>query len=279
MNYRHAFHAGGPADVVKHAVFARILVHLKNKPAAFRVIDTHAGAGLYDLRGLEATRSPEWRHGIERLLAAPIEGEARALLAPYLDAVRALNPGGELAAYPGSPALARALIRSQDRLVACEIEPNAAAALAHNLGHDRRAKAVAIDGWTALNAYVPPPERRGVVLIDPPFEATDELSRLAQALEAAHRKWSTGIFLIWYPTKGRQDSDALARRLRRSAIAKVLRVEIDFAVQRDPARLAGCGLVVVNPPWMLPDELEILAPLFAKVFAGGHRIDWIARGA
>ena len=283
MNYRHAFHAGGPADVVKHAVLARILEHLKNKPAAFRVIDTHAGAGLYDLRGPEATRNPEWRDGIARLLGrpftAPIDDKARTLLAPYLDAVLALNPGGELATYPGSPVLARALLRSQDRLVACELEPAAAAALAHNLGHDRRAKAVAIDGWTALNAYVPPPERRGAVLIDPPFEAMDEFSRLAQALEAAHRKWATGIFLLWYPTQGRQDSDALAKRLYRSAIPKVLRVEVDFALQREPERRAGCGLVVVNPPWMLADELEILAPLFGKVFAGNHRIDWVARGA
>jgi len=242
------------------------------------VIDTHAGAGLYDLRGPEAARSPEWRAGIGRLMAAPIESEPRALLAPYLDAVRALNPGGALAAYPGSPVVTCSLLRSQDRLVACEIEPNAAAALAHNLGGDRRAKAVAIDGWTALNAYVPPPERRGVVLIDPPFEATDEFSRLAQSLEAAHRKWATGIFLIWYPTQGRQDSDALGRRLRRSAIPKVLRVEVDFALQREPERVAGCGLIVVNPPWLVPDELEILAPLFAKVFAGGYRVDWLARG-
>src|SRR5262245_50441579 len=114
MNYRHAFHAGGPADVVKHAVLARILVHLKSKPAAFRVIDTHAGAGRYDLCGPEATRNPEWRDGIARLRAAPVEGEAGALLVPYLDVVSALNPGGELATYPGSPALARALMRSQD---------------------------------------------------------------------------------------------------------------------------------------------------------------------
>jgi 23S rRNA (adenine2030-N6)-methyltransferase len=278
MNYRHAFHAGGTADVVKHAVLARILVHLCNKPAAFRVIDTHAGAGLYDLRGPEATRSPEWRDGIARLLAAPIDGEAATLLAPYLDAVRALNPGGELAAYPGSPVVTCSLLRSQDRLVACELEPNAAAALAHILGGDRRAKAIAIDGWTALNAYVPPPERRGVVLIDPPFEATDEFSRLAQALEAAHHKWATGIFVLWYPLKGRQDSDMLARNLRRSAIPKVLRAEVDFAVQRKPEGLAGCGLIVVNPPWLLAGELEILLPFFAKLFAGDSRVDWIARG-
>jgi 23S rRNA (adenine2030-N6)-methyltransferase len=278
MNYRHAFHAGGPADVVKHAVLARILAHLREKPAAFRVIDTHAGAGRYDLRGPEATRSPEWRDGIARLLAAPIEGEVEQLLAPYLDAVRALNPGGELAGYPGSPAVTCSLLRSQDRLVACELEPSAAAALAHNLGGDRRAKAIAIDGWTALNAYVPPPERRGVALVDPPFEATDEFSRLAQALEAAHRKWATGIFVAWYPLKGRQDSDVLARRLQRSAIPKVLRAEVDFAVQRKPEGLAGCGLIVVNPPWLLASELEVLLPFFAKLFAGDSRVDWIARG-
>jgi 23S rRNA (adenine2030-N6)-methyltransferase len=278
MNYRHAFHAGGPADVVKHAVLTRILVHLRDKPAAFRVIDTHAGAGLYDLRGPEATRSPEWRDGIGRLNSASIDGEARALLAPYLDAVAALNPSGELATYPGSPVLARALLRSQDRLIACEIEPAAAAALDHNLGRGRRAKAVAIDGWAALNAYLPPPERRGVILIDPPFEAMDEFSRLAQAVEAAHRKWPTGIFLVWYPTKGRQDSDVLAKRLRRSAIAKMLRVEVDFALQREPERLAGCGLIVINPPWKLADELGVLLPPLAKVFAGGYRVGWLAGG-
>jgi 23S rRNA (adenine2030-N6)-methyltransferase len=278
MNYRHAFHAGGPADVVKHAVLTRILVHLRDKPAAFRVIDTHAGAGLYDLRGPEATRSPEWRDGIGRLNSASIDGDARALLAPYLDAVAALNPSGELATYPGSPVLARALLRSQDRLIACEIEPAAAAALDHNLGRGRRAKAVAIDGWAALNAYLPPPERRGVILIDPPFEAMDEFSRLAQAVEAAHRKWPTGIFLVWYPTKGRQDSDVLAKRLRRSAIAKMLRVEVDFALQREPERLAGCGLIVINPPWKLADELGVLLPPLAKVFAGGYRVGWLAGG-
>lgn len=279
MNYRHAFHAGGPADVVKHAVLARILIHLQSKPAAFRVIDSHAGAGLYDLRGPEATRNPEWRHGIARLLGAAIADDARVLLAPYLDALASLNPGGELATYPGSPVLARMLLRSQDRLVACEIEPQAVAALTRHLGGDRRTKAVAIDGWTALNAYVPPPERRGVVLIDPPFEAADEFSRLAQALEAAHRKWATGIFVLWYPTHGRQDSDALARRLRRSRIQKVLRIEVEFETPQEPRRLAGCGLIVVNPPWTLADDAAILMPLFGGIFRGQHRIDWIDRGA
>jgi 23S rRNA (adenine2030-N6)-methyltransferase len=278
MNYRHAFHAGGPADVVKHAVLARILTYLRDKPAAFRVIDTHAGAGLYDLRGPEATRSPEWRDGIQRLLDEPTDDAARALLAPYLDVVAALNPGGTLATYPGSPALARALLRSQDHLIACELEPGASAALAQSLRGDRRAKAIGIDGWTALKAYVPPPERRGVVLIDPPFEAADEFSRLAQALEAAHRKWATGIFVVWYPTRGRQDPEILARRLSLSAIPKMLRIEADFAIKGEPDRLSGCGLVVVNPPWTLRDELGHLLPLLANVFSGGdYRLDWLTR--
>lgn len=277
MNYRHAFHAGGPADVIKHAVLVRILVHLRNKPGAFRVIDTHAGAGLYDLRGEEATRSPEWRDGVDKLLHAAIDDAARGLLAPYLDAISVLNPGDRLARYPGSPALVRSLLRSQDRLIACELEPNAAAALARNLGGDRRAKAVTIDGWTALNAYVPPPERRGLVLIDPPFEAANEFSRLAQALEAAHRKWATGIFLIWYPIKRRQDSDDLARRLRRSAIPKVLRIEVNYKTHNEAGRLAGCGLVAVNPPWGLAEEVETLMPVFAGIFGRGARLDWIAR--
>ena len=277
MNYRHAFHAGGPADVVKHAVLARILVYLREKPAAFRVIDTHAGAGRYDLRGPEASRSPEWRDGIARLLTGPIDDKARTLLAPYLDVVADLNAPGELAIYPGSPALIRALLRPQDRLVACELEPTAAAALAHNLGRERRVRTVAIDGWVALNAYVPPPERRGLMLIDPPFERDDEFTRLTQALEAAHRKWPSGIYLLWYPIKVRQEPDALARRLRRSAISKILRAEVAFAPPSAPGRLSGCGLITVNPPWTLEGELVAMLPELARIFAGSCRVDWLSR--
>src|SRR3954453_22298554 len=162
MNYRHAFHAGNFADVVKHATLARIITHLKEKPAAFRVIDTHAGAGLYDLSGPEASRTGEWRLGIAALLAAEVAPPVRDLLAPYLDAVAALNPPGELKVYPGSPALIQFLLREHDRLVACEREPNAARALADFVQRDPRAKAVEIDGYTALNAYVPARERRGL---------------------------------------------------------------------------------------------------------------------
>ncbi len=280
MNYRHAFHAGSFADVFKHAVLARILVHLRAKPAAYRVIDTHAGAGLYDLAGPEAGRSGEWRDGIHRLVTTPIAEPARALLAPYLDAVAALNGGGALAVYPGSPALVRAFLRSQDRLIACELEPKAAAALARNLGGDRRCKAIAIDGWTALNAYVPPKERRGLVLADPPFEHAEDFVRLARGLEAAHRKWTGGTYLLWYPIKERKAPDALALSLRRAGIAKILRAEFTVAAPQADSRLRACGLIVVNPPFTLDRELAVLLPELRSILAGsdgGFRVDWLAR--
>jgi 23S rRNA (adenine2030-N6)-methyltransferase len=280
MNYRHAFHAGNFADVVKHAVFARILVYLRAKPAAFRVIDTHAGAGLYDLAGAEAMRSLEWRDGIQRLLAAPITQPVRALLAPYLDVVASLNSAGQLACYPGSPALARAHLRPQGRLIACELEPNAAATLTRNFAGDRRVKTIMIDGWTALNAYVPPPERRGIVLVDPPFEKDDDFVRLARGLETAHRKWANGTFLLWYPIKDREQPDALARRLRRSGIPKILRVEINVASERGDNRLGSCGLIAVNPPWTLEGELAAMLPELVAILSasggGGQRVDWLS---
>src|SRR6266511_2735964 len=273
MNYRHAFHAGSFADVVKHAVLARILVHLAAKPAAFRVIDTHAGAGLYDLAGEEAQRSGEWRRGIARVLAAEITAPVRALLAPYLDVVSALNGAGALTTYPGSPALVRALLRPQDRLVACELEPQAAAALSRNFARDKRIKTVAIAGWVARNAYVPPPERRGVVVIDPPFEDAGDFTRLAHGLEAAHRKWTSGVYLLWYPIKGRQEPEALARRLKRTGIGKMLRAELAVAATSPQGPLGGCGLIVVNPPFMLESELAATLPALSAILGepgGSH---------
>lgn len=280
MNYRHAFHAGSFADVFKHAVLCRLLDYLREKPAAFRVIDTHAGAGVYDLASPEATRGGEWHDGIARLAAAPLRDKAAALLAPYLDAVRALNPAGALKTYPGSPALVRAFLRPQDRLIACELEPKAQAALTHAMQRDPRVKTLAIDGWTALSAYVPPTERRGLVLTDPPFERDDDFPRLVQGLAAAHRKWATGQYLLWYPVKGRTEPDALAKRLRRLGIPKILRAELIVSGLSDPTRLNGSGLIVVNPPWTLEAELRLLLPVLADVLGrekqGRYTLDWLA---
>ena len=283
MNYRHAFHAGGFADVFKHAVLCRILHYLRAKPAAFRVIDTHAGAGLYDLAGPEASRGGEWHDGIERLMAAQLAVPVAALLAPYLEVIGALNERGRLKTYPGSPALARAWLRPQDRLIACEIEPQAAAALRQNLRGDTRIKTLEIDGWTALGAYVPPKERRGLVLVDPPFEQDSDFFRLARGLTAAHRKWATGIYALWYPIKGRSEPDALAKSLRRLGIAKMLCAELIVAPLSDPTRLNGCGLILVNPPWTLESELSVLLPALAGILGrdgkGGFKLDRLTRAA
>jgi 23S rRNA (adenine2030-N6)-methyltransferase len=276
MNYRHAFHAGNFADVFKHATLVRILLHLRGKPAPFRVIDTHAGCGIYDLAGPQASRSGEWRDGIARLWSAPrAEG---TLLSPYLSVVASLNAADRLTTYPGSSALVRAFLRSQDRLIACELEPRALAELARNLGRDRRCKAIAIDGWTALNAFIPPKERRGVVLIDPPFEDASDFSRLAEALAASHRKWANGTYLLWHPLKQRAGANALARRLRHCGFSKILRAELAMARQAD--RLHACGLIILNPPWMIEEELRVMLPelvaALSKGDGGSYRVDWLA---
>lgn len=279
MNYQHEFHAGNFADVFKHAVLCRILEYLRGKPAAFRVIDTHAGAGLYELTGEKAMRGGEWQAGIGKLMAAQIPKAIEALLSPYLEVIRALNERDRLRVYPGSPALARAWLRPQDRLIACELEAKAAVALSRNLRGDVRIKTLRVDGWTALNAYVPPKERRGVVLVDPSFEADNDFPRLANGLAAAHRKWATGIYALWYPIKGRREPDAFAKRVSRLAVAKALRAELLVAPLTDPTRLNGAGMIVVNPPWTLEKELSGLLPALSGILGrdgkGRFRLDWL----
>ncbi|MFL6797587.1 MAG: 23S rRNA (adenine(2030)-N(6))-methyltransferase RlmJ [Xanthobacteraceae bacterium] len=286
MNYRHAFHAGNFADVLKHAVLVRVLCHLRGKPGAFRIVDTHAGAGRYDLGGDEAMRSGEWRAGIGRILSAQLSAEARELIGPYLDVVRACNAAEGLHTYLGSPALIRALLRPQDRLLACEVEPGTAAALTRFLAGDRRSKALRVDGWTALKAYVPPKERRGLVLIDPSYEDPGDFARLGAGLAAAWRRWPSGIYLAWYPLKERALPDALARHLQRAGLTKILRIELSIA--RDSSASAShaavplnaCGMIAINPPFTLAGELAVLLPALARTLShdggGAHRLDWIA---
>jgi 23S rRNA (adenine2030-N6)-methyltransferase len=287
MNYQHAFHAGNFADVHKHVVLTRIIEHLRQKPSAFRVIDTHAGAGRYDLFGPEAVRSQEWRDGIGRVFGAArtntnhqkvVQAEdAQALIAPYLDIIAALNPGGELRTYPGSPLIALALMRRQDRLIDCELEPRAAGLLKTALKGDTRAKAIAIDGWMALNANVPPKERRGVVIVDPPYEEGADFARLSATLAEAHLKWPTGIYLLWYPIKERDAPDALARQLRKLAVPKILRCEMILGAPRADAGLIGSGLIVVNPPHVLERDMQIILPALGNLLLphATHRLDWL----
>jgi 23S rRNA (adenine2030-N6)-methyltransferase len=279
VNYQHAFHAGNFADVHKHVVLSRILIHLRNKPAAFRVIDTHAGAGRYDLTSSAATRGGEWQNGIKCLWEGSPGLALKDFLSPYLEAVSALNPGGGLRAYPGSPAIVQNLLRRQDRLIACELEPRAANALKRMLRGDLRAKALSIDGWIALGAYVPPKERRGLVLVDPPFEQTDDFSRLSNELAATHRKWPTGIYLLWYPIKDRDAPDVLARRLRKLGVPNVLRSELMLGSPRPDGGLIGSGLILVNPPYQLDAELRTHLPELGRFFSSeaASHLDWLVR--
>ena len=274
MNYRHAFHAGSFADVIKHIVLTRILLHLQEKPAAFRIIDTHAGAGLYDLAGDEAHRSGDWLTGIARILQARFSEAALPLVKPYLDTVRAYNPTNVLKAYPGSPLIARAMLRPQDRLTACELEPSARKQLIASLRRDTQARVVDLDGWTALPAFVPPNERRGLVLVDPPFEASDEFERLASRFAAAFKKWPTGSYLLWYPAKSRRATDDLAHAVALAAASvkpagKCLRLEFSVAPQAKDSVLTSTGLLIVNPPWTLQGELKTILPELEKPLGQG----------
>ncbi len=276
MNYRHAFHAGNFADVVKHAVIARIIAHLRRKDAPFRVIDTHAGIGLYDLSADEAVRTGEWREGIGRVIAARRPADVEALLAPWLDVVAAVNAehaapdriDGGLSFYPGSPLLMRRLLRAQDALTAVELHPADFQTLAGLFHRDRQVKAVELDGWLALGSFVPPKERRGLVVIDPAFEEPGEMDRLADGLIRAYGRWPTGTYLGWYPVKSVAQVDGMHRRLLDAGIGGLLAVDVFVRTVSD-GPLPGAGLVVINPPWTLKDELAVLMPWFRDLLAQG----------
>ncbi|MFC0242010.1 23S rRNA (adenine(2030)-N(6))-methyltransferase RlmJ [Rhodopseudomonas telluris] len=273
MNYRHAFHAGNFADVIKHIVLVRILTYLQEKPAPFRVIDSHAGAGLYDLTSDEARRGGEWASGIGRVMQARFTDKAGDLIKPYLDIVRAFNPQRELSAYPGSPLIARALLRPQDSMVASELEPVARKQLIDALRRDTQARVVDLDGWKALAAFVPPKERRGLVVIDPSFEQKDEFERLAEGFSTAYAKWPTGGYLLWYPAKNRRATEALAHHVATTAAAggegKCLRLEFSVAPQQPDGPLTSTGLLMVNPPWTLASELKVILPELERPLGQG----------
>jgi 23S rRNA (adenine2030-N6)-methyltransferase len=279
MNYRHAFHAGNFADVVKHIILTRIVEYLKLKPAAFRVIDTHAGIGRYDLKSEEAQRSPEWQAGIARVLDAELPAEAATLAQPYLDVVRGENPSGGLTVYPGSPLLARRLLRPQDRLFAMELHPDDAKTLGSVFTGDIQTRVIELDGWLALGAQLPPKEKRGLVLVDPPFEEEGEFDRLVDGLVIAHRKFATGIYALWYPLKDQNEREAFLGRLLETGIPRMLRTELMVRSPAHPPRLFGTGMIIVNPPFTLDAELRTLfaalAPILADSGRGAWRVEWL----
>jgi 23S rRNA (adenine2030-N6)-methyltransferase len=284
MNYRHAYHAGNFADVLKHLVLALVIDYLKRKEAPFRVIDTHAGCGRYALGSIQAAKTGEWRGGIGRLLGPdvrPLPADVARVMGPYLEAVRSENPTPQLEVYPGSPLIARRLMRPQDVLVANELHPEDGAELKSVLGRDRRVKLLAIDGWFALKSLLPPKERRSVVLIDPPFEEEGELARLAEGLAEALRRFENGVYVAWYPIKDLKSIAAFHDALAAIAGPELMRVELMIRGGNAPDRLNGCGLIVANPPYTLRDDLAAVLPELAHRLAEGsgarHRLDRIAQ--
>ncbi|WP_294641715.1 23S rRNA (adenine(2030)-N(6))-methyltransferase RlmJ [uncultured Aureimonas sp.] len=270
MNYRHAFHAGNFADVVKHALLCRLIEYLKRKDKPFRVMDTHAGRGRYDLDADEAQRTGEAEAGIEAVRRS--EAWNDALLAPYREAVEAA--GAELGpqSYPGSPWIARHLLRRQDRLSAYELHPVDAKALAETFAGDVQVKTIELDGWLALGAHLPPKEKRGLVLIDPPFEEVGEFERIVARVGDAWRRWPGGTYAIWYPIKRRAQYEAFHAALHESGMRNI--VVADFF--REPfsadERLVGTGFAVVNPPFTFAAEacdiLEALVPVLGVADRG-----------
>jgi 23S rRNA (adenine2030-N6)-methyltransferase len=268
MNYRHGFHAGNFADVLKHLVLCELLRLLTVKDKKLFVLDTHAGTGSYDLAGQMASRTGEAEAGIARLMAATRAG-APAAVARFLAAVSAYDrkfgaAGGPLRRYPGSPRLIRAGLRHGDRFVACEIHPQDALALKREFAGDRLIEVRQQDGYHAVKSVLPPPERRALVLIDPPFEATDEFEKLARALRHGLRRFAVGCYAIWYPIK---DTNAAAAFVAEFASLKATRLELEMPAEE--SKLAACGMLVINPPWKFDEAMRDSLPWIAAQLGPG----------
>lgn len=284
MNYRHIYHAGNVCDVVKHTALCLMLEHFLKKDAPFFLLDTHAGTGVYDLKDERAAKTQEAQEGVLKLL----DGKRIPELQTYYDALRKLNIGwaGESSEgfryYPGSPLLALQLMRKTDRLVACELHPEDAEELKRQLFPFKNAHAHQRDGYEALGAFLPPAEKRGFVLIDPPFEAVNEFDRLAESLISATKRWEQGTFMVWYPIKERPAIWGFHEKFASGGIPNVLVAEYIYREEDRHDRLNGSGLLVINPPWQMDVKLkklfqnlhEVLPPSFV-----GDQIKWLSKEA
>ncbi|AQX21523.1 23S rRNA (adenine2030-N6)-methyltransferase [Bartonella sp. CDC_skunk] len=261
MNYRHIYHAGNFADVFKHIIVTRIIEYLKRKEKAFRVIDTHAGIGLYDLSSVEAHKTGEWREGIGRLLSIPIPRDLKELLAPWYDVIFAINKGTkEIAFYPGSPILIRQLLRKKDRLTAIELHREDYQILASHFSGDYQTKILHLNGWLSLNSHLPPKEKRGLIFIDPCFEQPGEFSRFIEGIVKAYRRFSGGVYALWYPVKYNKEIELFLHALHKTEIPKILQLEMHIGKSVSPPKMNGSGMILINPPYLLEDEIKKIAP-------------------
>ena len=274
LSYQHDYHAGNHADVLKHSVLALLIRALQRKPTPLRIIDSHAGSGIYDLEGQMAQHGREFETGAALVMRAKKPPESAR---PYLDVLKKLNPDGTLRHYPGSPELAAQLLREQDHLELFELHPQAAAALRRRYARNAQVHVHRRDGFEGLAAAVPPQERRGLALIDPAFEQKDDFGRVAELVAACRKRWANGVYMIWYPLIRHAGPDRLIEALRKAAISRTLRVELEVAPQSDGLR--GSGLVIANIPFQIDTELRELVPWLRQELAQSpdatHGLHWL----
>lgn len=275
MNYRHVFHAGNFADVFKHVVLSLLLKSLHRKEAPFFYLDTHAGAGRYDLSSAAAQKTGEYCDGIKRLW----NSEPMPVLADYLAAVRVLNDADSLRYYPGSPRIARFFLRPPDRAVLFELQPQECTQLKAEFAGDRQVLVQGQDGYAGLKALLPPKERRGLVLIDPPYESDKEFEQVVDGLRMAYARWDSGMYALWYPIKSRPPVERFHRMLIATGIRKTLLVEFSLYPEDTAFRLNGCGMMVINPPWQLDETLGTVLPVLLERLrqhpAGRSTVAWL----
>ncbi|WP_417686416.1 23S rRNA (adenine(2030)-N(6))-methyltransferase RlmJ [Roseibium sp.] len=274
MNYRHAYHAGNIGDVLKHVVLARLITYFQRKDKPFRIIDTHAGIGTYDLTSEETQKTGEWQDGVGKVLAADMPEDVAAILAPWLGAIRARNADGELRHYPGSPALARDLMRPIDRLTLTELHPADFKTLSELFAGDHQVKTIHLDGWMALNSFLPPKEKRGFVIIDPAFEVTDEFDRMARAVVKGWRKFSAGSFACWYPLKDIAGLFRFHDALIQAGVRDVLTLELKVGRSGPDTPMLGSGMTLINPPFTLAEEMRTVLPWLTETLAKGPGAGW-----
>ena len=256
MNYSHASHAGNFADVFKHIVLARIVEYLKRKDKPFRVFDTHAGFGRYDLTSEEAAKNDAWKQGVQAVLNAPAPGPVEELIAPWKNQVLA---AGE-SSYPGSPNIVHGLLRKIDRLSAYEMNPEAFPVLADQFAGDYQTRVYNSDGWLVSVSPIPPKEGRGLILVDPPFEDGKDFDRMIKMLNESSRRWAGGVVALWYPVRRRDHTDEWLGTLKSLKFRNLLNLELYVRNPRPSGMMNGCGMVILNPPFVLREEMETILP-------------------